>query len=120
MPADFLPVLVLMALAAVVALAIPILSALLGQRRPDAVKSAAYECGVAEVDLAPRRTHIRYYMTALLFIVFDIEIAFLYPWAVVLRRFDARLFVFGEMALFLAVLFLAYVWLWKKGGLEWD
>jgi NADH-quinone oxidoreductase subunit A len=120
MPSDFAPVLVLMLIAALVAVAIPVLSSLLGPRRPDPVKQATYECGVAEIDSVRRRTFIRYYLTALLFIVFDIEIAFLYPWAVVVRRFDAKLFVFGEMMLFLGVLLIAYAWVWRKGGLEWD
>jgi len=109
-----------MFVAAVVAVAIPVLSWFLGRRRPNPVKDATYECGVAELDSVNKRTAIRYYMTALLFIVFDIEIAFLYPWAVALKRFDAKLFVFGEMMVFLSVLLLAYAWVWKKGGLEWD
>src|SRR5438132_488736 len=98
MASDFLPVLVLGAIAALVAIIIPILSSLLGNHRPDPVKLATYECGVAEIEAVRKRTHIRYYMTSLLFIVFDVEISFLYPWAVVMRKFDSRLFVFGEMA----------------------
>ena len=120
MPSEFLPVLVLMAIGALVAIAIPVLSYLLGKNRPDPVKQAPYECGVAEIDSLEKRTFIRYYMTSLLFIVFDIEIAFLYPWAVVVKKFDSRLFVFGEMMLFLGVLLLAYAWVWKKGALEWE
>lgn len=109
-----------MLVAAIIAVAIPVLSWILGRRRPNAAKGAAYECGVAELDSVSKRTTIRYYMTALLFIVFDIEIAFLYPWAVSIKRFDAKLFLFGEMMVFLAVLLVAYAWVWKKGGLEWD
>ena len=119
-PSDFVPILVLILIAALVAAAIPILSSMLGQRRPDPVKDATYECGVAEMDSVRKRTFIRYYMTSLMFIVFDVEIAFLYPWAVVIKRADPKLFMFGEMMLFLGVLFLAYAWVWKKGALEWE
>ena len=59
-------------------------------------------------------------MTALLFIVFDTEIAFLYPWAVLIKKVDAKLFLFGEMTVFLGILLLAYAWVWKKGALEWE
>ena len=120
MPGDFVPVLVLMIVAGVIAVAIPVLSSLLGRNRPNATKGEPFECGVAELDSMKKRTSIRYYMVALLFIIFDIEIAFLYPWAVVLRRFDSRVFVFTEMVVFLGVLGLAYAWVWKKGALEWD
>ena len=120
MSSDFVPVLVLMAIAALIAVAIPLLAAPLGVRRPDPVKDAPYECGVSEIEGLEKRTSIRYYMTSLLFIIFDIEIAFLYPWAVVMRKFDSRLFVFTEMVVFLGVLFLSYLWVWKRGALEWD
>src|SRR5437868_12535336 len=111
MAAEFLPIVVLMAIGAVIAVSLPLLTAFLGTRRPDPVKDATYECGVEQIDTVRRRTFIRYYMTALLFIVFDIEIAFLYPWAVLIKRVDAKLFLFGEMALFIGVLLLAYAWL---------
>ena len=123
MTSDFIPVLILMLLAGTIATVIPILSSFLGRQRPDDVKSAPYECGVAEIEPLEKRTSIRYYMTALMFIVFDIEIAFLYPWAVAVKRMDApglKIFMFVEMMLFLGVLLLAYAWVWKKGVLDWD
>jgi NADH-quinone oxidoreductase subunit A len=117
---DFVPVLILMGIAAAIAIVLPVLSSLLGRRRSNPVKDATYECGVAELDSARKRTPIRFYMVALTFLVFDIEIAFLYPWAVALKRLDPKVFVLAQMAIFLGVILVAFAWEWKKGALEWD
>ena len=120
MTADYAPLVVLVLLAAAVAAGIPLLAALAGRDRPGAAKGAPFECGVAELDSMRKRTTIRYYMTALLFIVFDIDVAFLYPWAVAIWRFRPAAFALAEMAVFLGILAITYAWVWKKGALEWD
>ena len=120
---NFLPVLILMAIAAAVATVLPILNALGGRRRPHAVKDESYECGVGEMDSVHKRHSIRFYLTALTFIVFDVEVAFLYPWAVLMKRVPehvAKVYLFGSMLLFLGVILLAYAWEWKRGALEWE
>jgi len=120
MASDYIPVIILIVIGIVLATVIPVISSRLGRRRPNAAKGAPYECGVTELDSMRKRTSIRYYMTALMFIVFDIEIAFLYPWAVTIHRYEDKVFLFVEMMIFLGVLLLAYAWIWRKGALEWD
>ena len=104
--------------ATIVALALIGLSALLGPRRPSASKDSTYECGVTAIGSARERFPVKFYLTAMLFIVFDIEIVFLYPWAV---TFD-QLGLFGlvEMAIFIGTVFVAFAYVWRRGGLEWD
>ena len=90
----------------------------LGKRVNDPAKLAPYECGVTPVGSARERFHTRFYLVAMLFIVFDIETVFLYPWAIVFKQ----LHIFGliEMAVFIGILFLGLVYVWGKGALEWD
>ena len=97
-----------------------VISRFLGPRNPTPEKLAAYECGMPPVGDARERQSVKFYLVAMIFLLFDIEVAFLYPWAVVLKQFDPKIFVFVEMLLFLGVLGLAYAWVWKKGALEWD
>jgi NADH-quinone oxidoreductase subunit A len=94
------------------------LSRLLGTYRPDSEKLAPYECGFEAFEDARMKFDVRYYLVAILFILFDLEIAFLFPWAVVLR--EIGLFGLLAMALFLAILVVGFVYEWKKGALEWD
>jgi NADH-quinone oxidoreductase subunit A len=121
-----IPVLVLGAIAAAFAVFSVGVALLAGPRRYNRAKMAAYECGIeptAELVSGPyaapgQRFPIRYYLTAMLFIIFDIEIVFLYPWAV---TFDALgLFALVEMLLFMATVFVAYGYVWRRGGLNWD
>src|SRR6266700_7012646 len=94
-------------------------SAMLRPNRPNAVKLSAYECGNDPVRLpAGERFSVKFYVVAMLFIIFDIETIFLFPWAVVFRQLG----VFGlvEMAVFIALVFVAYVYVWRKGGLDWS
>jgi NADH-quinone oxidoreductase subunit A len=94
------------------------LSTLLGHNRPDAQKLSPYECGFEAFEDARMKFDVRYYLVAILFILFDLEIAFLFPWAVVLE--EIGLFGFLAMVVFLAILVVGFVYEWKKGALEWE
>jgi NADH-quinone oxidoreductase subunit A len=122
----YVPILVLGAIAAAFAVFSVGVAVLAGPRRYNRAKLEAYECGIeptAESVSGPRaargqRFPIKYYLTAMLFIIFDIEIVFLYPWAV---SFDMLgLFALVEMGLFIATVFVAYAYVWRRGGLSWD
>ncbi|HXG33057.1 MAG TPA: NADH-quinone oxidoreductase subunit A [Bryobacteraceae bacterium] len=93
-------------------------SYLLGQRVRNRVKDMPYECGIPPVGSARERFSVKFYLVAMVFILFDIEAVFLYPWAVVYR--ELRLFAFAEMALFLALILCGYFYIWKKGALDWS
>ena len=116
----YTPVLALMLIAAGFAVFSVIMSSLVGPRRYNRAKADSYECGIEPTPqaLGGGRFPVKYYITAMLFIVFDIEIVFLYPWAV---AFDSMA-VFGlvEMVLFILTVFVAYAYVWRRGGLEWD
>ena len=116
----YTPVLALMILAALFAVGSVIMSSHVGPKRYNRAKLDSYECGIEPTPqpVGGGRFPIRYYIVAMLFIVFDIEIVFLYPWAV---AFDS-LGVFGlvEMVLFIVTVFVAYAYVWRRGGLEWD
>jgi NADH-quinone oxidoreductase subunit A len=90
----------------------------LGRRVKDRAKSLPYECGITPVGTARERFHTRFYLVAMLFIVFDIETVFLYPWAIVFRQLG--LFGLMEMAVFIAILLVGFAYVWGKGALEWD
>jgi NADH-quinone oxidoreductase subunit A len=121
----YTPILVLGAIAAAFAVGSVGIAVLIGPRRYNHSKLEAYECGIEPMELSDpekqatgQRFPIRYYLTAMLFIVFDIEIVFLYPWAV---AFDSLgLFALVEMLLFMVVVFVAYAYVWRRGGLRWD
>jgi NADH-quinone oxidoreductase subunit A len=115
---DYLPILILVALAALFAGGSILLSALLGPRRPTPEKLSPYECGIEPVGTARERFSVKFYLVAMLFIIFDMEIVFLYPWAVVYKQL--RFFGLAAMGTFLLILLVGYVYVWKKGGLEWD
>ncbi len=118
MPADYLPILILLvvsALFAVVALVVPFY---LGPRNPSTTKSDTYESGKLPYGDARRRVPVHYYMVAMLFMMFDIEVVFFYPWAVIFRQL--KLFGLIEMGVFVLILLIGYVYVWKKGALEWD
>jgi NADH-quinone oxidoreductase subunit A len=115
---EYLAILIFVAISFAFALIIMILSALLGQRKPTAIKQAPYECGMTTIGSSFRRIPIKYYIIALLFLLFDIEMVFLYPWAVVFKEF--KVFAFVSMAVFIGILLIAYIYIWKKGALEWE
>jgi NADH-quinone oxidoreductase subunit A len=116
----YVPILVLAALAAVFVVFSVTVGALAGPKRWNRAKLSAYECGIEPTPqpLGGGRFPVKYYLTAMLFIVFDIEIVFLYPWAV---AFD-KLGIFGlvEMVLFIVTVLVAYAYVWRRGGLDWD
>ena len=91
---------------------------LLGPNKPDAAKLSAYECGFEAFENARMKFDVRYYLVAILFIIFDLEIAFLFPWAIVLD--DIGMFGFVAMMIFLLVLVIGFVYEWQKGALEWE
>ena len=120
MLSNYVPIVGLFALAAAFAVFSVAAAPYIGPRRYNRAKIDAYECGIEPTPqpVGGGRFPVKYYLTAMLFIIFDIEIVFLYPWAV---RFDA-LGMFGlvEMVLFIATLLTAYAYVWRRGGLEWD
>ena len=115
---EYLPVLFFIAIAIGFACFAIVATHLLGQRKPSALKQAPYECGMTTTGPTFRKIPIKYYIIAMLFLLFDIEVAFLYPWAVVFRQM--KLFAFVSMAVFIGILLIAYVYIWKKGALEWE
>jgi NADH-quinone oxidoreductase subunit A len=117
MAESFLPVLLLMVVAAGIAGVILLLSALLGPKLATRRKLDTYESGIPLIDASHKRLSIRYFVVAMVFILFDVEIAFIYPWAVVFRTATAALFI--EMLVFLAVLAVGYAYIWKKGAFDW-
>ena len=117
MPGDYIPILLLIGLATVFAVIAMVVPALFGPRRTTKARLEPYESGMLPYSDARRRFPVQYYVIAVLFIVFDIEVIFLYPWAVVLRQL--KLFGLIQMAVFLAVLLVGYVFVWRKGALDW-
>lgn len=117
-PAAFIPILIMVVIAIGFAAFTLAASYFLGRRVNDPAKLLPYECGITPVGSARERFHTRFYLVAMLFIVFDLETVFLYPWAVVQRQLQ----VFGliEMSIFMVILLLGLVYVWGKGALEWD
>ena len=122
MLANYFPILLFIIVGAVVGLAPIILGGvagrLLGVHKPDSEKLSPYECGFNPIGIAPRNFNIKFYIIAILFIIFDLEVAFLFPWAVTLK--EVGVFGFWSMMIFLGVLTIGFVYEWKKGALEWD
>jgi NADH-quinone oxidoreductase subunit A len=116
--AEYLPTLLFLIVATGIGVALIVIGNVLGPKRPNAEKLSPYECGFAAFEDARMQFDVRYYLIAILFIVFDLEIAFVFPWAVVFRELG----VFGlvEMGIFLGLLVLGFVYVWKKGALEWE
>jgi NADH-quinone oxidoreductase subunit A len=115
---DYLPILIVLVIVIAVGIGMVFASALLGPKKPSPEKNAPYECGIIPAEDARKSVWVRFYMIAMLFILFDIETVFLYPWAVIYRKLG--LFGLGEMATFLVILIVGYAYAWKKGALSWD
>ena len=115
---NYFPVLLFLLVGIGVGVAPQVLGRIIAPHRPDAAKLSPYECGFDPFDDARIRFDVRYYLVAILFIIFDLEVAFLFPWAVALA--DLGAFVFWSMILFLAVLTIGFIYEWKKGALEWE
>jgi len=114
----YLPILVFLVIAGVIAIAMVAGSILAARQKPYPEKLSAYECGFEAFDDARRRFDVRYYLVAILFIIFDLEVAFLFPWAVALKGIAA--FGFWSMIAFLGVLTVGFIYEWCKGALEWE
>jgi NADH-quinone oxidoreductase subunit A len=115
---EYLPILVFLGIAVGFACFAVTISDLLGQHKPSPAKQAPYECGMPTLGPTYRRIPIKYYIIAMLFLLFDIEVVFLYPIAVVFQAY--KFVAFLTMAVFIGILIIAYIYLWKKGALEWE
>ena len=116
--AHYLPIIIFIAVALGLALALMIAPFVVAVRNPDPDKVSAYECGFNAFDDARMKFDVRFYLVAILFIIFDLEIAFLFPWAIAFG--DIGEFGFWSMMVFLGILTIGFIYEWKKGGLEWD
>jgi NADH-quinone oxidoreductase subunit A len=116
--AHYLPLVVFLGVALLIGAALMIAPFLVAVRNPDPEKVSAYECGFAAFDDARMKFDIRFYLVAILFIIFDLEVAFLFPWAVAFK--EAGLYGFWAMMIFLGVLTIGFIYEWRKGALEWD
>lgn len=116
--ANYLPIILFFALAIGLSVVLLVVNALRATRRPDPEKLSPYECGFNAFDDARHRFDVRFYLIAILFIIFDLEIAFLFPWAISLN--EIGLFGFWSMVVFLSLLTIGFIYEWKKGALEWE
>jgi NADH-quinone oxidoreductase subunit A len=115
---EYLPILIFLVVAIGISLAMVVASYVIAKQKPDSEKMSAYECGFEAFDDARSRFDVRFYLVAILFIIFDLEVAFLFPWAVAFG--DIGVYGFCSMVLFLAVLTIGFVYEWRKGALEWE
>ena len=115
---EYLPILIFIIIGFIIAIGMTTLSFVVGKRKPDNEKLSAYECGFEAFDDARGRFDVRFYLVAILFIIFDLEVAFLFPWAITLGKIG--LFGFWSMMIFLGVLTIGFIYEWKKGALEWE
>lgn len=115
---NYLPILIFLMIATGMALLAVLASWLVGRQNPDPEKISAYECGFEPFSDAHHKFDVRFYLVAILFIIFDLEVAFLFPWAVSLGKIG--LFGFWSMVLFLFILTVGFIYEWKKGALEWE
>jgi len=115
---DYLPLVVFVGIALVIGLALLIAPFIVAYKQPDPEKLSAYECGFNAFDDARMKFDIRFYLVAILFIIFDLEVSFLFPWAVAVKRMGVL--GFWSMMAFLGVLTIGFIYEWKKGALEWD
>ncbi len=116
--AEYLPILIFLGIAAVVSGATVLLSWAVVPQKPDSAKNSTYECGFEAFDNARGKFDVRFYLVAILFIIFDLEVAFLFPWAISLGH--VGVFGFWSMMVFLGILTIGFIYEWKKGALEWE
>ncbi len=117
----YIPVLILLLVGFVIGSAILLLSALLGPGVPNQRKNMPFECGVPSIGGAHRRVSVRFYLVAILFLLFDVEAIFFFPWAVVYRKYlSINAFILVEMVIFTAILLVGYIYVLRKGALEWE
>jgi NADH-quinone oxidoreductase subunit A len=115
---SYLPIVIFIGVALAIGLALLVAPFIVAYKQPDAEKLSAYECGFAAFDDARMKFDVRFYLVAILFIIFDLEVAFLFPWAVAFKSLGW--FGFWSMMIFLGVLTVGFIYEWKKGALEWD
>jgi len=115
---NYLPILIFLGVGVAIGIIPMLIGRILGPHRPDSEKLSAYECGFEAFEDSRMKFDVRYYLVAILFIIFDLEIAFLFPWGVVLR--EIGIFGFLSMMLFLGILIVGFIYEWKKGALEWE
>tara|TARA_B100001123_G_scaffold382132_1_gene453060 strand:+ start:173 stop:529 length:357 start_codon:yes stop_codon:yes gene_type:complete len=118
MLANYLPILIFIVIGLGLGVGMIAAGAILGPHRPDSEKLSPYECGFEAFEDSRMKFDVRYYLVAILFIIFDLEIAFLFPWAIVLERIG--LFGFAAMMVFLGILVVGFIYEWRKGALEWE
>ena len=115
---DYLPLVIFIGVSVVISLALLLVPFLLAYKRPDSEKLSAYECGFNAFDDARMTFDVRFYLVAILFIIFDLEVSFLFPWAVAFG--EVGVLGFWSMVVFLGVLTIGFIYEWRKGALEWD
>ena len=115
---EYLPILIFLAMATALGLVLILAAVVLAVRNPDPEKVSAYECGFNAFDDARMKFDVRFYLVSILFIIFDLEVAFLFPWAISLG--EVGVYGFWSMMIFLAILTVGFIYEWKKGALEWD
>jgi NADH-quinone oxidoreductase subunit A len=116
--AEYLPILIFLGIAVGLTAVLVLASYVVARQRPDSEKVSAYECGFEAFDDARSKFDVRFYLVSIVFIVFDLEVAFLFPWAVTLGKIG--LYGFWSMVIFLSVLTIGFIYEWKKGALEWE
>jgi NADH-quinone oxidoreductase subunit A len=117
---EYIGIAVAFVLAGVIAAAMVLLASTLGKKKPTTVKAEPFECGERPFSRPGGKLAIKFYLTAILFILFDVELVFLYPWAVIYRQPEFRLLGLAEMAVFLGILMVGYVYAWDSGALKWQ
>jgi NADH-quinone oxidoreductase subunit A len=115
---EYLPILIFLGIAVALSGVIVLASLIVARQHPDAEKNSAYECGFEPFDDARHKFDVRFYLVAILFIIFDLEVAFLFPWAVSLSTIGV--FGFWSMMVFLSILTIGFIYEWKKGALDWE
>ena len=115
---SYLPIVIFIGVALAIGVVLLVAPFIVAYKQPDSEKLSAYECGFAAFDDARMKFDVRFYLVAILFIIFDLEVSFLFPWAVAFGKLG--LFGFWSMMVFLAVLTVGFIYEWKKGALEWD
>jgi NADH-quinone oxidoreductase subunit A len=119
---QYLPIVIFFGIAAALGLGFVLAAAVLAPKKPDPEKLSTYECGFNAFDDARMKFDVRFYLVSILFIIFDLEVAFLFPWAVTLMKLppETAQFAFWSMMVFLGVLTVGFIYEWKKGALEWE
>ena len=119
---EYLPIVIFLGISSAIGIAFILASAILAPKAPDPEKLSTYECGFNAFDDARMKFDVRFYLVSILFIIFDLEVAFLFPWAVSLMNLpqEQAIFAFWSMMTFLGILTVGFIYEWKKGALEWD